>query len=258
MKDEDLPPADKKADGIAVVDATTGRFLEKIDSGSDPEQFSLCNDERSSTSPTRTKARPASSTSPAKAVVATLKVGIEPEGVTTTPDGRAVYVTSETTSEVHVLDTATPPRSSASFKTAQRPRGVAFLPDGSKAYVTCETAGVIDVVDAAILQVPSRSSPTGRTSARWASSSPPTAAGPTSPPAAAARSSRSTPRPTRSPRTVPYVGARPWGIGITPDGQTLYTANGPSNDVSVIDVPTLTVKGRIKAGESPWGIAIGR
>src|SRR4051794_3111722 len=46
VRDEDPPPADKRADGIAVVDATTGRFLEKIASGSDPEQFSLGNDER--------------------------------------------------------------------------------------------------------------------------------------------------------------------------------------------------------------------
>ena len=59
-------------------------------------------------------------------------------------------------------------------------------------------------------------------------------------------------------KVIPSVGARPWGIGITPDGKTLYTANGPSNDVSVIEVATLAVKSRIKAGESPWGIAIGR
>jgi YVTN family beta-propeller protein len=26
------------------------------------------------------------------------------------------------------------------------------------------------------------------------------------------------------------AGDRPWGIGLTPDGKTLYTANGPSHD----------------------------
>jgi YVTN family beta-propeller protein len=36
----------------------------------------------------------------------------------------------------------------------------------------------------------------------------------------------------------------------------LYTANGPSNDVSVVDVETLTVVGKITAGQRPWGIAI--
>ena len=56
--------------------------------------------------------------------------------------------------------------------------------------------------------------------------------------------------------TLPDVGPRPWGIAITPDGSTLYTANGPSNDVSVIDATTLKVITKIPAGQSPWGIAI--
>src|SRR5688572_10794128 len=37
VKDQDLQPADKKADGIAMVDAHGGRFLGKINSGSGPE-----------------------------------------------------------------------------------------------------------------------------------------------------------------------------------------------------------------------------
>ena len=56
--------------------------------------------------------------------------------------------------------------------------------------------------------------------------------------------------------TLADVGDRPWGIGITPDGKTLYTANGPSNDVSVIDVESLKVTMKIPVGTSPWGIAI--
>ena len=52
------------------------------------------------------------------------------------------------------------------------------------------------------------------------------------------------------------VGERPWGIGITPDGRYLYTANGPSNDVSVVDTETNQVVGTIPAGERPWGVAI--
>ena len=54
------------------------------------------------------------------------------------------------------------------------------------------------------------------------------------------------------------VGARPWGVALSIDGRYLYTANGPSNDVSVIDVQTKRVVRRIKAGESPWGVAVVR
>jgi len=52
------------------------------------------------------------------------------------------------------------------------------------------------------------------------------------------------------------VGKRPWGIVISPDGQRLYVANGPSNDISVIDLNSEKEIGRIKAGDGPWGITV--
>ena len=45
------------------------------------------------------------------------------------------------------------------------------------------------------------------------------------------------------------AGQRPWGIGVTADGKTLYTANGPSNDVSVIDLDTKKVPPRSQSAE---------
>jgi YVTN family beta-propeller protein len=55
--------------------------------------------------------------------------------------------------------------------------------------------------------------------------------------------------------TIP-AGQRPWGIIISPDGKFLYSANGPSNDISVIDLETEKELQRIKAGTSPWGILL--
>jgi YVTN family beta-propeller protein len=52
------------------------------------------------------------------------------------------------------------------------------------------------------------------------------------------------------------VGVRPWGIALTGDGGKLYTANGPSNDVTVVDTESLEVLKRIPAGELPWGVAV--
>jgi YVTN family beta-propeller protein len=57
--------------------------------------------------------------------------------------------------------------------------------------------------------------------------------------------------------TVP-VGVRPWGIALTSDGRKLYTANGPSNDVTVVDTEAMKVLKKIPAGELPWGVAVGR
>ena len=56
--------------------------------------------------------------------------------------------------------------------------------------------------------------------------------------------------------TTVEVGERPWGIAITPDGRYLYTANGPSNDVSVIDTESNQVVATIPVGERPWGVVI--
>jgi YVTN family beta-propeller protein len=52
------------------------------------------------------------------------------------------------------------------------------------------------------------------------------------------------------------VGTRPWGLALSPDGSRLYTANGPSNDVSVVDTAALSLVARIAAGRSPWGVAV--
>ncbi len=54
--------------------------------------------------------------------------------------------------------------------------------------------------------------------------------------------------------TIP-VGRRPWGIALSPDGSRLYTANGFSNDVSVVDTRALKVIATIPAGDGPWGVA---
>ncbi|HKV33714.1 MAG TPA: hypothetical protein VJP89_05325 [Pyrinomonadaceae bacterium] len=39
-------------------------------------------------------------------------------------------------------------------------------------------------------------------------------------------------------------------------GRKLYTANGLSDDISVIDTTTNKVIATVKAGDAPWGIAL--
>ena len=43
---------------------------------------------------------------------------------------------------------------------------------------------------------------------------------------------------------------------LSADGRTVYTANGPSGDVSVIDAATGKVERRVVLDGSPWGIAV--
>src|SRR5829696_1331978 len=105
-QEREAASADKSADGIGVVDVGASQLTTKLNSGSDPEQFSLSLDGK----------KMYISNEDANAVtvldvdsskqIRQIPVGTEPEGVTTSPDGHRVFVTSETTSEIHVIDTS--------------------------------------------------------------------------------------------------------------------------------------------------------
>jgi YVTN family beta-propeller protein len=43
---------------------------------------------------------------------------------------------------------------------------------------------------------------------------------------------------------------------LSPDEKRLYTANGNSGDVSVIDLESNQVVKSVKAGRGPWGLAV--
>jgi YVTN family beta-propeller protein len=47
-----------------------------------------------------------------------------------------------------------------------------------------------------------------------------------------------------------------WQLAFTPDEKYLFTTNGISNDVSVIDVEKLQVIKSIQVGQQPWGVAV--
>src|SRR4030095_3323754 len=47
--------------------------------------------------------------------------------------------------------------------------------------------------------------------------------------------------------TIP-VGNRPRGIGVSPDGKTIYVALGHDNAIAVVDAASRAVKGRFAAG----------
>ncbi len=56
-------------------------------------------------------------------------------------------------------------------------------------------------------------------------------------------------------RTFADVGVRPWGLAIGPGGR-LFVANGPSNDVAVIDLAAGKIVARLPTGSLPWGVAV--
>jgi YVTN family beta-propeller protein len=254
-----LPPADRAADGIGVVDLESLRLVRVLDSGQDPESFDLVADDRALVVSNEETAEVSIVELATGQVRVRVPVGGEPEGVTTHPDGDVVYVTSEEDHRVDVIDPVAG-RRVASVPTGQRPRSIVFTADGARAYVTDELSASVTVIDArrhervATIAVPREGS------------------GPTGPRPMGAALSRDGSRlyvtggrggaiavidveSNRVVRTIREVGSRPWGIGVAPDGR-LYTANGPGHDVSIVEPETGKVIGRIAVGRSPWGVAV--
>lgn len=257
-----LPPADRDADGVGVVDLGTRKLVRVLKSGQDPESFDLSRDGKTLFVSNEETAEMTALDLASGKVLRRVPVGKEPEGVTVSPDGKVVYVTSEEESAVVAVDIATlaPVKRVA---TGPRPRSIVLTPDGKTAFVTAELGGEVTVLDiekhaaaGAIKIVPKAKtvlgprpmgavlSPDGKllyvSNGRGES-------------VAVIDVAR-----RKQVRLFDSVGARPWGIAVSADGRLLYTANGPSNDVSVIDAATGKVQRRIKVEGTPWGLAVGR
>lgn len=254
VDEKTLPPPDKQADGIGIVDVKTRTLLKILPGGSDPEQLAVSADGRWLFVANEDVGQASVIDAVTGKTLYIVKVGGEPEGVNLRPDGKVVYVTSEEDGEVFVID-AVAPKSIAKFAVGPRPRSTAFLPDSSRAYVTSENGGSLSVVDAMTHRVLSTIQLTGELIRPMG--------------AVASGDGRflfvSTGRgkrlvvidtATNQPTASIEVGDRPWGLAVSPDGMRAYTANGPSNDVSIVDVASRTVKARIKVGEGPWGVAL--
>ncbi|HEX5042001.1 MAG TPA: beta-propeller fold lactonase family protein [Candidatus Polarisedimenticolaceae bacterium] len=250
-----LPPPDRRADGIAVVDPARGRVLRILESGTDPESFALSPDGKWLCVSNEDAAQASFVDLATGKVVAQVPVGGEPEGVAVHPNGSVVYVTSEEENQVVVLD-ADRHVEVARFSTGPRPRGIAFTPGGARAFITNENGASLTVADAwkhrALGTIPlgEGARPMGAVVSGDGQ-----------------RLYVSLGRgggvavvdvPTLTVvRRLDGVGARPWGIALTPDGTRLFTANGPGNDVTVLELPEGRERRKLPAGESPWGIALG-
>jgi YVTN family beta-propeller protein len=256
---------DLAADGIAVVDTRRLRLIELLKAGSDPEQFDLGRGGRRLYVANEDTASVTVVDIPTQKVITRIPVGHAPEGVRASPNGAWIGVTSETDNTVSLIDSHLLELGHI-VPVGLRPRDLAYSPDGRTAYVTGELDASVyrfalpsgegaakliqlrreDRPMGILLDAPRRrlyvSTGRGGTIAVIGLMSALTSA-----PGSRARLLAEIP-----------VGARPWGIALTPNRRLLFTANGPSNDVSIVDTTTLRVIKRVAVGRSPWGVVIGR
>jgi YVTN family beta-propeller protein len=275
-----LPPPDRSADGIGVVDvsilaqharAVAGAGVvqqvnallpsilhSKLESGDDPETIDATPDGRILAVANEDSAKLRLMDAQSGAQLASIAVGLEPEGLRFRPDGKVVYVTSEASDQLDVIDVAER-RVVATVPVGKRPRSILFSPDGERAYITCELASRIDVIDSVAHRVLTSIDIEGTPKAMPMGLA--LDASENRLFVSLGRAGEVAVVDTRSLRLmtrIAGVGARPWGIALSPDADKLYTANGPSGDVSVIDTRSMQVVKRIPVGKLPWGLALVR
>jgi len=254
VDEKTLPPPDRSADGIGVVDIRTRKLLRVMTSGPDPEQLDVSHDGTRVFVANEDAGQLSVIDVASGKIVDSFKMGDEPEGVSVHPiEGNLVYATSEEDGAVFVIDVAAR-KVLKRIAVGPRPRSVAFTPDGKHAYVPSENGGTLSLIDTKrmatikTITLGDGIRPMGTVMARdgkhlYVSTG---------------RSKMVYTLDTATNAVVGKVeaGQRPWGIKLSPDQKTLFTANGPSGDVSIIDVASNEVVKRIPVGRGPWGIAV--
>jgi YVTN family beta-propeller protein len=248
-----LPPPDRRYDGIGVVDLQSQQLINTYPSGADPETFALSHDGKLLYVSNEDTGQLSAIDLTAGTLRATVAVGSEPEGVAVSRDDRVVYVACETANAVYVLD-AHSMKVLASIPTEKRPRAILLASHGQRGYVTDEFAAALTVFstddykvvktivlgDPQVVRPMGIASVDGRllyvTTGRFGALL------------------EVDPQSGRIVRTIDKVGQRPWGVALSRDGSKAYTANGPSGDVSVVDLKSGHVDARIAVGGSPWGV----
>ncbi|HEY4077636.1 MAG TPA: beta-propeller fold lactonase family protein [Rhizomicrobium sp.] len=253
VDENSLPPPDKNSDAIAIFDTKSLKVTRLIRGVSNPEQLAI--------SPDGTTLYAADEDAGAVHVIGTdgvghgsIPTGAEPEGTAISPDGALLLVGSEGGGQITVIDTANG-KPLTSVPVGERPRGIIFSHDGRRAFVTNELGAEMVTLDVAARSVIAKTKIPGK------DSKPMGLAMAKDDSAVFVSTGRGgmlvrVPLDGGDQKSVP-VGQRPWGIAASPDGRFIYTANGPSNDISVVNAANMAVETKLGAGERPWGVVVG-
>src|ERR1700758_1426596 len=102
--DENRAPADKRADGLGIIDPTARKLTDRWHVGSDPEQFAISKDGKFAFIANEDDASASIIDLDSGQPRGKIKVSEEPEGVGVNPSNGEVYVTCEEKGEGFVID----------------------------------------------------------------------------------------------------------------------------------------------------------
>ncbi len=190
-------------------------------------------------------------------VLATLPTGHEPDGVVLTADGGMIFVASENAGIVHVFDG----HSYASLKriiTSLRPRRLAIR--GNELWVSSEMGSRVELFDINTMTKIDEIifAPRGFRNEQLTpvdilfDHAQETAF------VALGSANHVVIVDAEERKILKYilVGRRPWGLGITPDGDRLFVLNGLSDDVTIIDIEAQRPVRTSRTGLVPHSVEI--
>lgn len=245
---------------VEVLDLDTKETLHTLPSGPDPELMALspngkflyiANEDDNLVTVVDVEER---------LKVTEIPVGIEPEGIGLSPDGKWLVNTSETTNMAHFINTETL-EIEANVLVDTRPRVAQFTEDGSEVWVSSEIGGTVAVIDTDSKEIKTRITfevrglppetvqPVGIKLSTDGSNKAYIALGPSARVAVVDMTSYAV-------EDYFLVGPRVWNLEFSPDQKRLFTTNGVSGDVSVIDLEKGKVIKSIKVGRLPWGVVV--
>lgn len=245
-----LPPPDEAADGIAVIDIASGKIVRTLRGVSDPEQLAI-NAKGDRLYVSSEDSGQMIILDVQGGIIARVDVGGEPEGVAISPDGTVVLATSEADNSVAVIRGGDQPKLVSHIKVGERPRNIAFLPDG-QALIPGEFDSSLTLIDymrsrvVRTIRLGSEDRPMGIQTGSDGFVYLTTGRG--------GKLVKISPFQPEQPTRSAFVGARPWGITLSPDGKTAFTANGSSDDVTFVDTSTMRIIGKISVRGGPWGV----
>jgi YVTN family beta-propeller protein len=151
-----------------------------------------------------------------------LNVGAQPEGIGARPDGREVWVGSNTEGTISVVDVANW-KVSSTISVGERPYRVSFTPDGKIAFASLTASSRVRLYDAAT-RVEIATIPIAGTSS--------------------------------GTDLAPAGGAQPVGIAYSSDSKFAYVACQGINAVAIIDIAARRLVRTVPVGPGPDAVAI--
>ena len=245
---------------VEVLDLDSREVLHSLPSGPDPELMALSPDGKFLYIANEDDNLVTVVDVDKRSKVTEIPVGIEPEGIGLSPDGKWLVNTSETTNMAHFINTETL-EIEANVLVDTRPRVAQFTEDGNEVWVSAEIGGTVAVIDTQSKEIkhritfevrglpPETIQPVGIKLSTDGSNKAYIALGPSARVAVVNMTSFEV-------EDYLLVGPRVWNLEFSPDQKRLFTTNGVSGDVSVIDLEKQRVIKSVKVGRLPWGLAV--